>query len=319
MGIKGLNTFIKKICPECITEKKITEYKNKRFAIDASILLYKYIHISNINDNCKNAHIIGFLNRIKMYQNNNIKPIFVFDGVPPIEKREILKKRQQAKKKINDKIELLNKLSEETKNEEEKNTIIAEINKLNGQLIYVTKDHIDDCKYVLDLLNIEYYDAPDEAEKYCVYLYKLNKVDYIISDDTDVFAFGGYNIIKSTMKNSLIEYDLNLLLDKLGYSFEKFIDFCILSGCDYLQYIPSLAINTVYSLFKKYNKIEDIINLKKYNFPENYNFVKVRSIFLEYNYEIPYEKTYEKINYDKIIEFLEKKEIKNPTKYLKKI
>ena len=45
----------------------------------------------------------------------------------------------------------------------------------------------------------------------------------------------------------------------------KFIDFCILSGCDYLPYVPNLAINTVYSLFKKYNKIEDIIKLDKYS------------------------------------------------------
>ena len=65
MGIRGLNTFIKKICPECIETYKISKYAGKIFAIDASILLYKYRHISNIDENCINSHIIGFLNRIK--------------------------------------------------------------------------------------------------------------------------------------------------------------------------------------------------------------------------------------------------------------
>ena len=50
MGIRGLNTFIKKVCPECITTNKISKYSGKVFGIDASILLYKYRHISNIDE-----------------------------------------------------------------------------------------------------------------------------------------------------------------------------------------------------------------------------------------------------------------------------
>ncbi len=99
MGIRGLNTFIKKTCPECITVNKISKYEHKTFGIDASILLYKYIHISNIDESCNNSHIIGFLNRIKYYLNNNIVPVFIFDGVPPEQKKITLKKRQNIKKK----------------------------------------------------------------------------------------------------------------------------------------------------------------------------------------------------------------------------
>ena len=82
MGIRGLNAFIKKICPESITLNKINKYSGKVFGIDASILLYKYRHISNLDTNCVNSHIIGFLNRIIYYKNNNITPIFIFDGTP---------------------------------------------------------------------------------------------------------------------------------------------------------------------------------------------------------------------------------------------
>ena len=107
MGIRGLNAFIKKTCPESITTNKINKYSGKVFGIDASILLYKYRHISNLDTNCINSHIIGFLNRIIYYKNNNITPVFIFDGIPPEQKKNTLKKRQSIKRKIYEKIELL--------------------------------------------------------------------------------------------------------------------------------------------------------------------------------------------------------------------
>lgn len=289
MGIRGLNTFIKKVCPECIITKKISSYSGKVFGIDASIFLYKYRHISNIDDSCKNSHIIGFMNRIKYYRNFNIIPVFIFDGVPPEQKKITLKKRQYIKKKIYEKIEILQELKPE--NEMEKTEINKEISNLSRQIINVTKTHVTEVKTLLDILGITYYDAPDEAEKYCVFLQKNKIIDYIVTDDTDIFTFGGINILKSTIKNDIIETDIEMLLNKIKYTQEKFIEFCILSGCDYLPYVPSVAINTVYTLFKKHNTINDIINLNKYSFPEEYteeNLKNIRSIFLNFEYDLPH-------------------------------
>ena len=89
MGIRGLNTLIKKVCPECIENKHISDYSGKTFIIDASILMYKFRHLSTMNESLQNiSHIIGFINRIKYYKTYNITPIFVFDGKPPIEKKK---------------------------------------------------------------------------------------------------------------------------------------------------------------------------------------------------------------------------------------
>lgn len=317
MGIRGLNTFIKKICPEAINNCNISKYSGKKFGIDASILLYKYRHISNLDENLTNSHIIGFLNRIKYYKNCNIIPVFIFDGVPPEQKKITLKKRQNIKKKIYEKIEILQDIC--ASSEIEQQEINKEICKLSCQIINVTKNHISDVKKLLNLLQIDYYDAPDEAEKYCVYLQKNNIIDYIITDDTDVFTFGGLNILKSTIKNYIVEIDIKLLKEKLEYNHDKFIDFCILSGCDYLPYVPNLAINTVYSLFKKYNNIEDIIKLNKYNFPEEYNekeLSEVRKIFKEFNYEKPRDLNNNLINKEELKVFLEINNIKFSNKLI---
>ena len=314
MGIRGFNAFIKKICPECITEHSITKYSNKILAIDASILLYKYRHISNISEACVNSHLFGFINRIKLYNKYNITPVFVFDGIPPEQKKITLKKRQLTKRKIYEKIEILQDIT--TNNEEEQDEINKEINKLTCQIINVTKQHIDDVKELLDILNIQYYDAPDEAEKYCVYLQKEKLIDYIVSDDTDVFTFGGYNVLKSSIKNNkVVEIDIDTLLEKLEYTRPKFIDFCILAGCDYLPYIPSLAINTVFTLFKKYDSIEDIMRLNKYIFTEEYNSSEleiVRNLFVKFEYDkinaVPEIK--KEVNLEELEIFLKKNNLK---------
>ena len=324
MGIRGLNAFIKKTCPESITTNKITKYSGKIFGIDASILLYKYRHISNLDTNCINSHIIGFLNRIIYYKNNNIIPVFIFDGIPPDQKKNTLKKRQSIKKKIYEKIELLQDITADS--EMEQIEINKEITNLTRQIINVTKTHISEVKQLLDIMGIHYYTAPDEAEKYCVYLQKQNIIDYIVTDDTDVFTFGGINVLKSSIKNDLIEIDIDLFLQKIGYSYKKFIDFCILSGCDYLPFVPNLAINTVFTLFKKYDTIEDIIKLNKYMFSAEYTeksdkneLDNVRKIFIDFNYEIPETLKNLQIDKEELKLFLEKMNIKNITKIINKL
>ena len=318
MGIKGLNTFIKKICPECMSLNNISKYNGKTFAIDASILLYKFRYMAHINES---LYITGLLNRIHYYLINNIIPVFVFDGVPPIEKKETLKKRSNIKQKIKSKIEALESI--DSNDDYDKFNIKQEITKLNNQLVYVNKYHILECKKLLTLLGIPFVTAPDEAEKYCVFLYNKKLVDYIVTDDTDVLTFGGINVLKTNIKNNIQAINLNILLNKLNYSNEKFIDFCILSGCDYLTFIPNLGINTVYSLFKKNNNnvdnIDNIIKLNKYNFPENYNYKNVRKIFLEFNYDIDIIKfELAPINYSDLELFLLNSQIKNTKNYINK-
>lgn len=322
MGIRGFNTFVKKISPDCFQENDITKYSGKRFGIDASILMYKYRHISNIDKNFTNSHIIGFINRIKYYLNFNITPIFIFDGVPPEEKRVTLNKRQSIKHKIYEKIEILEQI--ETSSINEQIEIRNEINKLSNQIINVSKTHIEEIKRMLDILKIDYFNAPDEAEKYCVYLLNNDIIDYIVSDDTDIFTYGCNKILKSSVKNKIIEIDITNLLAKLEYSYDKFIDFCILSGCDYVPYVPNLAINTVYTLFKKCDKIEDVIALDKYKFPPEYNtenLNKVRLLFKNFNYSniaIPLDYSEKKINLELFINFLKSFQIKNYEKILEK-
>ena len=131
-----------------------------------------------------------------------------------------------------------------------------------------------------------------------------------------------YFATKGNIENMIFAYKITKNFKiKEKYSHTKFIDLCILSGCDYLPYVPNLAINTVYSLFKKYDKIEDIIKLDKYKFADEYNdetLTLVRNIFNNFNYETP--KILEKklVNKVEFKNFLESNNIKNNYRILEK-
>jgi flap endonuclease-1 len=277
MGIRSLNTVIKKFAPDCIIEHDIKSLSGKKIAIDCSILIYKYVHMSKV----ENSHIIGFANRVNYYMKNNILPIFVFDGTPPDAKKNVLQKRQNNRKKIQDKIDdLKDTLGDSTTNITETQ---AEIDKLTNQVVYVNKYHSIECKKFLECIGIPYIQADGEAEKTCVYLKKINIVDYVVSDDTDTLTFGCENVLKTSIKGNIQEIVLSRLLQDFEMSYTEFVDFCILSGCDYCPLVPSVGPLTSYALIKKHKNIENVINLNKYKFPDNFDFQTARGLFTQYN------------------------------------
>tara|TARA_E500000178_G_C16954975_1_gene723207 strand:+ start:340 stop:1302 length:963 start_codon:yes stop_codon:yes gene_type:complete len=278
MGIRSLNTLIKKYSPDSISEHSIKQYSGKKFAIDCSILIYKYVHMSTV----PNSHIIGFANRINYYLKNNILPIFVFDGAPPEAKNKVLQKRQNNRKKIEDKITRLQQSITTETDETETNDIKTEIKRLSNQLVYVNRFHIDECKQFLQYTGIPYVQACGEAEQTCVYLKKINAVDYVVSDDTDTLTFGCESVIKTNIKNSIQEFSLSKILKDFEMSYEEFVDCCILCGCDYCPYISSVGPQTAFALIKRYKNIENVIALNKYKIGEDFDYVTARKLFTNY-------------------------------------
>lgn len=277
MGIRSLNTVVKKYAPDSIVEHDIKSLSGKKVAIDCSILIYKYVHMSKI----ENSHIIGFANRVNYYTKNSILPIFVFDGTPPDAKKDVLQKRQNNRKKIQDKIDdLKDKLADSSTDVLETQ---AEIDKLSNQVVYVNKYHIAECKRFLECIGIPYVQADGEAEKTCVYLKKINAVDYVVSDDTDTLTFGCENVLKTSIKGKIQEIVLSRLLRDFEMSYTEFVDFCILSGCDYCPFVPSVGPLTSFALIKKYKTIENVIQLNKYNFPNEFHFEAARVLFTRYD------------------------------------
>ena len=303
MGIRGLNALIKRYAPDAIQVCDISKYKNSKVAIDCSILLYKFKYASR----AENSHLIGIANRIKFYLMNGILPIFVFDGAPPDAKKITLLKRQSAKEKMYTRIEELRAKTPDT--DEENNNIKEEIKKLMSQLIVIKKSHVDESKELLKKAGIPYCTAPEDAEKYCAFLQKNGIVDYTITDDTDASTFGCDTILKTSIHKNITEINTKLILERFEMTHDSFVDFCILSGCDYTESIPHIGPVTSYNLIKKHGNIENILSTMQKDLP-NFDYIICRKIFKEFSYEIPdiFEK--KNVNKEELLEFLTKHNFK---------
>ena len=102
MGINGLNTFLKEKVPQCIKEVHYSKFSGKTVAIDTSIYFYKFLY--------KNDRFIeGFFQQIYRLMSNKIMPVYIFDGIPPPEKKEVLEQRKEKRKLLNESISELQK------------------------------------------------------------------------------------------------------------------------------------------------------------------------------------------------------------------
>ena len=306
MGIKNLKIILNQKCQSAINTRKLDSYRGMVLGIDLSIFLYKYLY--NNDD-----HLEGLSRLILRLLKNQITPIFIFDGKPPKEKDEILQNRREKRDFMNIKKNLIencmkfdktdfnvfkNSITEYINNtnsdfslddseikdlfEKDNELLLKDCEKLTKKIIYVTSYHIDSAKKLFDLFGVKYIHAPCEAESLLAMLCKKNIIDGCISEDTDILPNGGHLFLRNfnADKNTIEEYCLHGILTNLNLTNDKFIDLCILCGCDYTTKINGLGPITAYKLISKYDNIETFIeNNKKFIIPENFNYVKARSLF----------------------------------------
>ena len=274
MGIKNLKKFLDKYAPKSISITKYENYKNKTIAIDTSIILYKYIAAMRktgkdlkSNDGHITSHLHGILNLINKLLTNNITPIFVFDGKPPEIKKETLQKRYEAKKLAESQLEL------DTLTLEEKIAYFMQSVKISPEII---QDTIE----LLTTLGIPYVIAPEEADSQCVCLIEQNIADAVATEDMDLLTFGAKKLLRdffSTKEDSITEINLDDALKYLKMDQNKFIDLCILLGCDYLPTVEGIGYVKSFNYITQYKSLEGMF--KVVNQPENYDYNTVREYF----------------------------------------
>ena len=89
MGIKHLNRFLRTNCSDSIKCVPISDLSGKKIAVDISIYMYKF---AGDNSLIENMYLM-----ITTFRYYNIIPIFIFDGKPIAEKKELLQKRKENK------------------------------------------------------------------------------------------------------------------------------------------------------------------------------------------------------------------------------
>ena len=63
--------------------------------------------------------------------------------------------------------------------------------------------------------------------------------------------------------DNVIQIELDLLLKGLNLNMDKFIDLCILCGCDYSSLIEGIGKINAYKLIKEHKNIENVLKYSK--------------------------------------------------------
>ena len=258
MGIKYLNKYLQSNCKKSIRQISLHELRDKKIVIDTSIYLYRFLG--------ENALLENFYLMISIFREYNIIPLFIFDGKPPKEKFELLKKRKIDKKnaemKYNE-LECKIKDSVDDMDPVEEKEIKDSMEILKKDFIRLHHTDIENVKSLFQAYGVSYIEAPGEADKLCAKMVCKNKAYACLSEDMDLFVYGCSRVLRymSLLKKTVVMYNMKDILNELNLSMEDFRSICIVSGTDYTIEISTSNNNTngnnlikTLKYFKKYQK-----------------------------------------------------------------
>jgi len=285
MGIKGLMKLIQDEAPAAVKEGEMKNYFGRKIALDASMCLYQFlIAVRQDGSQLTNeagevtSHLNGLFYRTLRMVEAGLKPVYVFDGKPPTMKSHELVKRKEAREKAQEDLE-----------EAKEAGTAVEVDKQERRLVKVTKEHVSDCKRLLELMGIPFVEAESEAEAQCAQMAGAGLVHCVATEDMDALTFKSKTLLRrltmpEARKLPVQEISYDKMMKLLDLDHEQFIDLCILMGCDYVPSIKGIGPKKSFELIKKHKNIETIlqnIDQKKYPPPENWLYKEARHLFAE--------------------------------------
>lgn len=247
MGIKGLLPVVS----SCLIKKHISCFEKHRIGIDGHAWLHSIlptVALQVFNNEKNNLHMEIFLKRIDKLRKFGIVPVVVFDGDSLPSKWAVNEKRR-------------------IKREENRLLAVSEIKKGNlkhamkyiiGSL-HVKKEMINEMCLFLRKNGIEVIVSPYESDAQLSYLQKIGYVHSIITEDSDLMVYDCDRVLYKYGKDHVLCYEKRALKHADSFLYDNLLEISILSGCDYLENIKGIGINSAIKLFKKYRNVEDII------------------------------------------------------------
>ena len=227
-----------------LKEVSLAELSGKVIAIDTHIYLYQFLATIRQRDGTLlmdsrgniTSHLSGLFFRTVKLLENNIRPIFVFDGKPPElkwrenERRKALKKEAEA-------------LHAEAVAEEDTDAM----RKYASRSVKITKEIISDAKKLIAILGLPIIEAPSEGEAQAAHIAKKGDAFAVSSQDADSLLFGTPKLIRNLSifgkrkRPNKLAYEevkpeivhLDETLNSLGIDHEQLIALSILVGTDY--------------------------------------------------------------------------------------
>ncbi|MFB6199850.1 MAG: flap endonuclease-1 [Candidatus Nanohaloarchaea archaeon] len=272
-------------------EISFADLNDKEIAIDAMNTLYQFLSIirqrdgTPLKDSSGNvtSHLSGLFYRNINLLENNIRPVYVFDGeMPDLKQKESSKrrkKREEARKEWK-------KLKEEGK--------ISEAYSKATQSSKLTGDMVEEAEKLLEAMGLPFIKAPSEGEAQAAYM-SGESVYAVGSQDWDCLLFGAERMVKNlttrkTRKTSsggkkqisTERIELESVLEQLGVSREKLVWMGVLMGTDFNpDGVKGIGPKTALKLVKKYESLDKLLEDGKVEWESDNDPYRIVEFFME--------------------------------------
>ncbi len=362
MGISDFYEAIRLVCPDIFVTIPLSQLRGQKIAVDISIFLNQYVKTSGAE-----RWIDRFILQLCCLKKHGIKPVCIFDGPnPPIEKkREQERRRKESAKtqeRINEGKKLIKLLETKAANEKEitkddiraVKTIIGvkrgrNVDTINYDDIFdviaglketmykkeiqnlpILPEYPKKAKEIIEIMGFSWFQAEGEAEALCASLCCLGFVDAVLSEDTDVMAYGTpFLLSKFDMKaETVMVVSHEAILNGMEMNHEEFRDLCILLSCDYNERVKgfppdgkkykkptAIGVKKALCMIQEYRRLEQVEEHLQDSEPLIYR--RCRELFTPSeelpHIEIPFNK---EIDEEKLVTFLARDRCKINLQYV---
>ncbi|MBS7639889.1 MAG: flap endonuclease-1 [Candidatus Bathyarchaeia archaeon] len=297
------------------TPTDLSSLSGKIVAIDAYNALYQFLAIIRQPDGTPlmdhtgkvTSHLSGLFYRTCNLLELGIRPVYVFDGMPPALKEAEIKRRMKVKEEAIKKYEAALR---EGRIEEAR---------MYAQMTSHLKDYMsEDAKRLLTLMGVPWVQAPSEGEAQAAHLVKKGDANFCASQDYDSLLFGAPYLLRNLTisgkrklprKDVYVEVvpeiiELKRVLKELGITYEQLIDIGILVGTDFNpDGVKGIGPKSALKIIKTYGSLERALPaIKDAEFPVDP--AKIREIFLRPNVTDNYSISWKEPNVEGVVDFL---------------
>jgi len=296
MGVK----FKDIVTPESI---KFQDLESKIVALDAANVIYQFLSSirqvdgTPLMDQNKNitSHFSGILYRTSSLIEKGIKPIYIFDGISDVLKKDTQTKRREVKEESQKKWD---------KALEEGN--LEEARKYAVRSSRMSRDIIEGSKKLLEILGVPYIQALGEGEAQASYMVDKGDAWCVGSQDYDCILFGATRMVRNLTitggKANLELITLKKVLENMDITREQLVDIAILVGTDFNMGVKGVGAKTGLKLIKEHGDIFTVI--EKNDYEMDVDPAILRNLFLEHNVVKDYDLKWSSPDKEAAVDFL---------------
>ncbi|MEM4343800.1 MAG: flap endonuclease-1, partial [Candidatus Caldarchaeum sp.] len=256
------------IIPDSAVEKtSLKGLSGKTIALDAYNILYQFIATIRGPDGRAlmdrrgrvTSHLSGLFFRTLNFLQENVKPVYVFDGRPPEMKRMTVEKRAVARRTAG-------QLYEEALEAGDVEAARRYAQRAASLERYMVESSVD----LLKAMGVPYVMAPAEGEAQAAFMAAKGVVYASGSQDMDSLLFGSPRLVRNLSvvgrrklprRNEYVVVEpeiihLDKLLTSLGISRDQLIDIGLLVGTDYSPPVKGVGPKTALKIIKEHGSLE---------------------------------------------------------------